>query len=78
MPYSYYGYGDFLANNIYVILLIPVLLLSVWAQAQVSGSFRPIQPRCQPPSSDRRTSGPRRFCAHMVSMMCLCGPAGEI
>ena len=36
MPYSYYGYGDFLANNIYVILLI----LSVWAQAQVSGSFR--------------------------------------
>ena len=40
MPYSYYGYGDFLAKNIYVILLIPVLLLSVWAQAQVSGSFR--------------------------------------
>ena len=40
MPYSYYGYGDFLANNIYVILLIPVLLLSIWAQAQVSGSFR--------------------------------------
>ena len=40
MPYSYYGSGDFLANNIYVILLIPVLLLSVWAQAQVSGSFR--------------------------------------
>ena len=40
MPYSYYGYADFLANNIYVILLIPVLLLSVWAQAQVSGSFR--------------------------------------
>lgn len=40
MPYSYYGYGDFLANNIYVILLILVLLLSVWAQAQVSGSFR--------------------------------------
>ena len=40
MPYSYYGYGDFLENNIYVILLIPVLLLSIWAQAQVSGSFR--------------------------------------
>ena len=40
MPYSYYGYGDFLANNIYVILLIPVLMLSIWAQAQVSGSFR--------------------------------------
>ena len=40
MPYYYYGYGDFLANNIYVLLLIPVLILSVWAQIQVSGSFR--------------------------------------
>ena len=38
--YGYGGYGDFLANNIYVILLIPVLVLSAWAQAQVSGSFR--------------------------------------
>ena len=38
--YSYGGYGDFLANNIYVILLIPVLLLSFWAQMQVSGNFR--------------------------------------
>lgn len=42
MPYyGYYGgYGDFLANNIYCILLIPVLILSVWAQAQVSGNFK--------------------------------------
>lgn len=42
MPYyyGYYGYGDFLANNLYVLLLIPVLILSVWAQFQVSGSFR--------------------------------------
>ena len=39
MPY-YYGYGDFIANNIYVLLLIPVLILSVYAQIQVSGSFR--------------------------------------
>ena len=39
MPY-FYGYGDFLANNIYILLLIPVLILSVWAQIQVSGSFR--------------------------------------
>ena len=38
--YGYYGYGDFLANNIYCLLLIPVLLLSVWAQIQVSGNFR--------------------------------------
>lgn len=39
--YGYYGgYGDFLANNIYFILLIPVMLLSLWAQAQVSGNFR--------------------------------------
>lgn len=41
MPsYIYGGYGDFLANNIYCILLIPVLLLSFWAQIQVSGNFR--------------------------------------
>ena len=39
MPY-YYGYGDFLANNVYILLLIPVLILSVYAQFQVSGSFR--------------------------------------
>lgn len=39
--YGYYGgYGEFLANNIYFLLLIPVLLLSLWAQMQVSGSFR--------------------------------------
>lgn len=37
--YAYGGYGDFLANNIYFLLLIPVLLFSAWAQFQVSGSF---------------------------------------
>lgn len=41
MPYYYYGgYGDFLANNLYVLLLIPVLLLSLYAQIQVSSNFR--------------------------------------
>lgn len=40
MPYYYGGYGDFLANNLYVILLIPVMILSLWAQAQVSGNFK--------------------------------------
>ena len=39
MPY-YSGYGNFLANNLYCLLLIPVLLLSFWAQTQVSGNFR--------------------------------------
>lgn len=39
MPY-YYDYGYFLADNIYCILLVPVFLLSVWAQIQVSGNFR--------------------------------------
>ena len=38
MPY--YSYGDFLAHNLYVILLIPVFLLSLWAQFQVSGRFK--------------------------------------
>ncbi|WP_295748832.1 zinc metallopeptidase [uncultured Oscillibacter sp.] len=40
MPYYYSSYGDFLANNIYFLLLIPVMILSLWAQAQVSGSFK--------------------------------------
>ena len=39
MPYYYGGYGTFLANNIYFLLLIPVMILSLWAQAQVSGNF---------------------------------------
>ncbi len=39
MPYYYGGYGNFLANNIYFLLLIPVMLLSLWAQVQVSGNF---------------------------------------
>lgn len=52
MPY-YYGYGDFLANNIYCVLLIPVLLLSLWAQSQVSGNFRRYSAR----SNRRRLTG---------------------
>ena len=41
MPaYGYYGYGDFFANNLYFLLLIPVFLLSLWAQTQVSSSFK--------------------------------------
>ncbi len=37
----YYGdYSAFLANNLYFILLIPVMLLSLWAQFKVSSSFR--------------------------------------
>ncbi|MCI9579143.1 MAG: zinc metallopeptidase [Oscillibacter sp.] len=39
MPYYYGGYGDFLANNVYFLLLVPAVLLSLWAQIQVSGSF---------------------------------------
>ena len=52
--YGYYGgYGDFLANNIYCVLLIPVMLLAVWAQLQVSGNFR----RYSAVSSRRRLTG---------------------
>lgn len=42
MPYyGYYGgYGGFLANNLYCLILIPILLLSLWAQMKVSGNFR--------------------------------------
>lgn len=40
LPYHSAGYGTaFYTDSIYWIVLIPVLLLSVWAQAQVSGSF---------------------------------------
>lgn len=39
MPY-YNNYSYFLADNLYALLLIPILLLSVWAQIQVSGNFR--------------------------------------
>ena len=69
MPYYghiYYGYGDFLANNLYVLLLIPVLLLSLWAQFQVSGAASPV-PR-------RR----KRCCGLTGYSVCLSGPAGEI
>ena len=71
MPYyGYYGgYGDFLANNIYCILLIPVLLLSLWAQAQVSGNFK----RYSGVSPARRRR--RRCCGPTASMMWPSGPA---
>ena len=57
MPYYYpsYGYSDFLANNIYVLLLIPILALSLWAQFQVSGSFR----RYSQQTNRRRITGAR-------------------
>ena len=54
MPYySYGGYGDFLANNLYVLLLIPVMLLSLYAQTQVNGSFR----RYSAKQNQRRLTG---------------------
>lgn len=53
MPYYYGGYGNFLANNIYFLLLIPVMLLSLWAQAQVSGNFK----RYSQVSNRRRLTG---------------------
>ena len=39
MPYYSYGYGYDSANLIYLILLVQVLLLSLYAQAAVSGNF---------------------------------------
>ncbi len=39
MPYYSYGYGYESANLIYLILLVPVLLLSLYAQAAVSSNF---------------------------------------
>ena len=51
--YGYAGYGDFLANNIYVLLLIPIIIFSVWAQFQVNGNFR----RYSNVSNRRRMTG---------------------
>ena len=63
MPYYYGGYGDFLANNIYVLLLIPVMILSLWAQTQVSGNFKKYSSRGNPPSVHRgRGGGGRPAC----------------
>ena len=36
--YAYGGYYD--VNSIYLLLLVPILALSVWAQFQVSGNFQ--------------------------------------
>ena len=75
MPYGYYGgYGDFLANNIYCILLIPVLLLSLWAQAQVSENFK----RYSGVANRRRLTGAQAAEAVLeptASMMWPSGPA---
>ena len=51
MPYYtpvYGGYGTFLVDNIYFILLIPVFLLSLWAQFQVSGHLSTVSGRRKP------------------------------
>ena len=46
-------YAYFLANNLYWVALIPVFLLSLWAQIQVSGSFRKYNAR----NNSRRLTG---------------------
>ena len=40
MYYGYGGYETYAADSIYFILLIPILILSLWAQFQVSGNFK--------------------------------------
>lgn len=52
MPY-YSSYGSFLAGSIYWMVLIPVMVLSLWAWAQVSGNFN----RYSQVSSRRRLTG---------------------
>lgn len=46
-------YAYFFANNLYWVLLIPIFVLSLYAQAQVSGSFR----RYSATSNRRRMTG---------------------
>ena len=41
MPYYYGNYGGYYSvDSIYIILLLPILALSLWAQFQVSGNFQ--------------------------------------
>ena len=77
MPYyGYYGgYGDFFANNIYCMLLIPVLLLSLWAQvagaAATSGGTAVLPTGGVSPAPRRR----RRCCGPTASTTWPSGPA---
>ena len=38
--YGYGNYGDFFANHVYGLLLIPIFLFSLWAQMQVNCNFK--------------------------------------
>lgn len=49
----YHDYAYFFAQNVYWVLLIPVLFLSIWAQIQVSSSFR----RYSAQNNSRRLTG---------------------
>ncbi|MEG1594073.1 MAG: zinc metallopeptidase [Oscillibacter sp.] len=71
-------YGYFLAQNIYVVALIPVLILSMWAQAQVSGSFR----RYNAVNNRRRITGAQAaeavLRAHGVQDVCVRSVGGNL
>lgn len=77
MPNAYYAdYGAFLANNLYAVLLIPVLLLSLWAQFQVNAGFR----RYSEVNNRRRLTGAqaaqavlRAHGVHNVAVRCVPG-----
>ncbi len=74
----YSSYGAFLADNLYCLLLIPVLILSVWAQARVSGSFR----KYSNGSNRRRITGAQAarsvLRAHGVHDVNICGVSGNL
>lgn len=65
--YGYHSYSDFLANNIYFLLLIPILALLPGGPSFRSAATSALQRRQQPPAFDRRpggrgsTAGPRRL-----------------
>lgn len=76
MPY--YSEPAFYADAIYWIVLIPVLFLSVWAQVQVSGSFR----RYSRERSRRGITGAQAayevLRAHGVHDVAICPCAGSL
>ena len=80
MPYASngYNYAYFFANNLYWIALIPILLLSLVAQIQVSGAFR----RYSAVNNRRRLTGAGAaeavLRAHGVNDVAICRVGGEL
>ena len=73
MPYYSYGYGYDSANLVYLILLVPVLLLSLYAQAAVSGNFS----RYSKVTNRRGLTGAQAVCCARTASLTSASPAAQ-